>query len=230
MIHRTSQFKKIVTFQCTSSALFFCILWKESAFSSCLALQLMHYSRKPSDPAKTCRARGSNLRVHFKNTVETARAIKKMSLVRAKRYLNNVLEKKEIVPFKHFTGGIGRKAQAKQFNWSQGRWPAKSAKFLLDLLQNAESNAEFKGLDVDRLHVEHVLVNPAPKMRRRMYRAHGRINPFKSSPSHIELILVETDDAVPMPIGGAGAESQVKKVSKKKLKRQKMMAAARNEL
>ena len=34
----------------------------------------------------------------------------------------------------------------------------------------------FKGLDVDSLVIEHIQVNAAPKMRRRTYRAHGRIN------------------------------------------------------
>jgi large subunit ribosomal protein L17e len=40
------------------------------------------------------------LRVHFKNTRETAQAIKKMPLHRAKKYLKNVMAKKEIVPFR----------------------------------------------------------------------------------------------------------------------------------
>lgn len=34
--------------------------------------------------------------------------------------------------------------QAKAFKHSQGRWPKKSAEFLLQLLKNAESNAEYK--------------------------------------------------------------------------------------
>jgi len=59
---------------------------------------------------------------------------------------------------------------------TQGRWPKKSAEFLLQLLRNAESNADNKGLDADRLVIEHIQVNRAPKMRRRTYRAHGRIN------------------------------------------------------
>lgn len=62
---------------------------------------------------------------------------------------------------------------------------------MLQLLRNAESNADYKGLDVDRLVIEHIHVNRAPKMRRRTYRAHGRINPYMSSPCHIELILAE---------------------------------------
>ncbi len=44
----------------------------------------------------------SSLRVHFKNTRETAQAIKKMPLHRAKKYLKNVMAKKEIVPFRRW--------------------------------------------------------------------------------------------------------------------------------
>lgn len=34
--------------------------------------------------------------------------------------------------------------QAKAWGITQGRWPKKSARFLLDLLKNAESNAQYK--------------------------------------------------------------------------------------
>lgn len=64
---------------------------------------------------------------------------------------------------------MGRTAQAYNEGNSigQGRWPKKSAEFLLGLLNNAESNAESKGLDVDALVVKHVQVNQAQKGRRR---------------------------------------------------------------
>ena len=66
-------------------------------------------------------------------------------------------------------GGVGRTSQAKNEHNSigQGRWPKKSAEFLLGLLTNAESNAESKGLDVDTLYVSHIQVNKAQKGRRR---------------------------------------------------------------
>lgn len=60
-------------------------------------------------------ARGVDLRVHFKNTRETAAAIKGMTLTRAKSYLRHVIAKKEIVPFRRYSGKVGRKAQVKQF-------------------------------------------------------------------------------------------------------------------
>jgi DNA-directed RNA polymerase subunit RPC12/RpoP len=40
----------------------------------------------------------------------------------------------------------------------QGRFPKKSCEFILNLLTNAESNAEVKGLDLDNLVVKHIQV------------------------------------------------------------------------
>ncbi|CAN8005163.1 unnamed protein product, partial [Ixodes hexagonus] len=184
-------------------------------------LKMGRYSVEPDNATKSCKARGSNLRVHFKNTRETAQAIKHMALRRAQRYLKNVIAKKEIVPFRRFNGGVGRKAQAKAFGCTQGRWPKKSAEFLWQLLRNAESNADYKGLDVDRLVIDHIQVNRAPKMRRRTYRAHGRINPYMSSPCHIEVILSEKEQVVAAP--SPEEDAPKKKQSKKKMARQKLM-------
>ncbi|XP_024027599.1 60S ribosomal protein L17-2 [Morus notabilis] len=158
---------------------------------------MVKYSREPDNPTKSCKARGSDLRVHFKNTRETAFAIRKLPLTKAKTYLEDVLAHKQAIPFRRFCGGVGRTAQAKnRHSNGQGRWPVKSARFILDLLKNAESNAEVKGLDVDSLYISHVQVNQAQKQRRRTYRAHGRINPYMSSPCHIELILSEKEEPV----------------------------------
>ena len=40
----------------------------------------------------------------------------------------------------------------------QGRFPKKSCEFVLNLLKNAESNAEYKGLDTENLVVQHIQV------------------------------------------------------------------------
>ncbi|KAJ8449586.1 hypothetical protein Cgig2_005608 [Carnegiea gigantea] len=161
------------------------------------AATMVKYSREPENPTKSCKSRGADLRVHFKNTRETAFAIRKLPLAKAKRYLEDVHAHKQAIPFRRFCGGVGRTAQAKnRHSNGQGRWPVKSAKFILDLLKNAESNAEMKGLDVDSLYISHIQVNQAQKQRRRTYRAHGRINPYMSHPCHIELILSEKEEPV----------------------------------
>ena len=55
-------------------------------------------------PYVGAKAKGSNLRVPFKNTLETAQAIKAMPLHRATKYLENVIAQKEIITFR-YTGG-----------------------------------------------------------------------------------------------------------------------------
>lgn len=42
---------------------------------------------------------------------------------------------------------------------------ARSAKFLLSLLKNAQANGEVNGLDKDELYVKNIVVQQAPKMR-----------------------------------------------------------------
>merc|ERR1712070_870024 len=123
---------------------------------------------------------------------------------------------KQAIPFRFFNGCVGRHAQAKNTpgaTATQCRWPTKSCKFLLHLLKNAESNAEVKGLDTESLEISHIQVNRAQKQRRRTYRAHGRTNPYMSSPSHIELILSEKVE----PVGKGEEEEESKKLSKKRL-------------
>ncbi|KAM8937012.1 large ribosomal subunit protein uL22-like [Lycaon pictus] len=182
---------------------------------------MVRYSLDPENPTKSRKSRGPNLRVHFKNMRETAQAIKGMHIRRATKYLKDVPLQKQCVPFHRHNVGVGWCVQAKQWGWTQGRWPKKSAKFLLHMLKNAESNAELKGLDVDSLVTEHIQVVKAPKMRHRTYRVHGWINPYMSSPCHIEMILTEKEQIVPKP---EEEVTQKKKISQKKLKKQKLMA------
>jgi len=161
---------------------------------------MVRYSATPADPTNTAKARGAFLRVSFKNTREVAQAINGMKLQRAIAYLENVKAHKEAVPMRRYAGGTGRCAQGKQFGVTRARWPVKSASHLLDLLKNAEANADVKGLDVSGLVVSHIQVNQAPKQRRRTYRAHGRINPYMSSPCHIELMVSLPGEKVPKAV------------------------------
>merc|ERR1711908_162049 len=156
------------------------------------------YARTLENEAESCKARGSNLRVHFKNTRETCHAIKGMMLRKAVSYLQHVVEHKEAIAFRRFCGGVGRTSQAKNAGSTNGqaRWPKKSAEFVLNLLSNAEANAELKSLDTDKLFISHIQVNRAQQQRRRTYRAHGRINPYMSSPCHVEVILSQKEATV----------------------------------
>lgn len=156
-----------------------------------------HKQNVPKNLTKGAKTQARDLRVSFKKTRETAKTICGMTLQKAYAFLNDVLKHKRAVPFRRFNRGVGRTAQAKEWRTTQARWPVKSVKYMLELLKNCEANARQKQLDVDLLYIQNVQVNQAPKRRRRTYRAHGRINPFMSHPSHIQIILAESNKTVP---------------------------------
>ena len=89
------------------------------------------------------------------------------------------------------------------------------------MLKNAESDAELKDLDVDYLAYWAQPGEQNPKMQHRTYRAQGWINPSMSSPCHTEMILSEKEQTVPK---SEEEVAQKKKISQKKLKKQKLMA------
>lgn len=142
------------------------------------------------------KTKGDDLRAHFKNTYNTARVLKGMTIKTAQKYLNQVLEHQRCIPYRRYAGATGRTAQATEFGITKGRWPVKSVKIVLNLLANLEANAKVKQLNTDILILSHIQVNRAPKGRRRTYRAHGRITPFLSSPCHVEMWATEKKDAV----------------------------------
>uniref|UniRef100_A0A7N4NMI4 Large ribosomal subunit protein uL22 n=1 Tax=Sarcophilus harrisii TaxID=9305 RepID=A0A7N4NMI4_SARHA len=151
---------------------------------------------------------GSNLQVHFKKNHETAQAIKGMHIRKATKYLKDATLKKQCISFHKDNSGIGKCVYAKQWDLTQGQWLKKSAEFLLHMFKNAKRIAELKDLDVDSVVIEHnqVFVNKASKI----------INPYISSPCHIEMILTEKEQII---LKTEEEVAEKKKISQKKLKK-----------
>lgn len=149
-----------------------------------------------------------------------------MKLQKAYAYLDNVVEHQQAIPFRRFNGGVGRTQQVKEFKTTQGRWPVKSVKFLLGLLKNAEANAEAKGLDTEALVIRNIAVQQAPKTYRRTYRAHGRINPYRSSPCHIEIHLAEPAEQVAKATSNVAVRLNKRQLAKKRVAAARAIAPA----
>jgi large subunit ribosomal protein L22 len=141
------------------------------------------------DPEKTVKASGRELRVSHKAAREVCRSIKGMTLTKAKQYLEDVIAKKKPVPYRRFRKKAGhRHGLVGAF---AGKYPVKAAKTVLKVLQEAEANAENKGLDTDRLRIIHASAYPGMKLKRFMRRAHGTASPKVETLSHVELALEE---------------------------------------
>ncbi len=89
----------------------------------------MKYTFTPTSE-KHCRAYGSGLRISTKHSVTVCRILSGMNMMKGKRLLENLVAKKSDLDGKYYTN---------------------TAKEMLALLKSAESNAEFKGLDTEKL-------------------------------------------------------------------------------
>lgn len=176
---------------------------------------MVKYSRQPAEATKTAKSKVKDQRAHFKNTFNTANAVKGMKIKSAIAYMDRVLEHKAIIGFtKHYAQ---RHAQCKHVSANTGRWPEKSVKAVRLLLQNLKANCEgVKGLDVDRCYITHVAVQRAQQGRRRTYRAHGRVTPYLSSNCHIEFHATERSAPV------AKAEKAAPRLTKRLAARQRL--------
>jgi large subunit ribosomal protein L22 len=146
-------------------------------------------SEEELDPEKTARASAREIRVSHKAAREVCRTIKGMPLAKAKQYLNDVIDKKKPVPYRRFTKKLGHRHGVEKAY--AGRYPVKTAKYFLRLLEGAEANAENKGLDIDRLQLIHAAASPGMKNKRFIQRAQGRSSPHNETLTHVEVVLQE---------------------------------------
>ena len=119
-----------------------------------------------------------------------------MLLTRAEKYLKDVLEHKTCIPFSRYDHSVGRCSAAIQFGLTKGRYPEKSVRIMLNLLNNAKANAESKKLNVEKVIIKNVLVNHATEGRRRTFLINGSINAYCSSNCHVDIICEELKEAV----------------------------------
>jgi large subunit ribosomal protein L22 len=141
------------------------------------------------DPEKTVKASAREARVSHKSAREICKTIKGMMLTQAKKYLKDVITKKRSVPFRRFKKKAGHRHGLEKAY--AGRYPVKAAKQVLKILEGAEANAEYKGLDTDRLRIIHASAYPGMKIKRYTQRASGRSTPNFETLCHFEIALEE---------------------------------------
>jgi len=134
---------------------------------------------------------GKEMRVSPKHAMEVCRAIRGMQLASAKEYLQAVIAKKKAVPFKRHRKKLAhRKALP---SWDAGQYPVKAASAVLEVLENAEANASYKGLDLERLHIVHAGAQRGVTIPGFKPRAFARATPFSKHTTNIEIVLKEAE-------------------------------------
>lgn len=147
------------------------------------------YNEKENEEKQTARAMARSLKVSPKHCVDICSAIRGMDVQKAKAFLNDVIAEKQVVPFKRHNKKVGHRKGLK--GWTAGRYPVKAAKQVLRVLENAEANAEYKGMDTDNLVIEHISSHRGMVIRGAIPRAFGRVTPFNTPTTHIQIVLME---------------------------------------
>lgn len=147
------------------------------------------YSIKGLDPDKTVKCAGRELRISTKAAREICKTIKGMKLDDAKKLLEAVMEKKRPIAYRRYKKEVAHKSLPER--WYAGKFPVKAAGRILKLLEELESNAEYKGLDPEKLRIIHAASQRGMKVARFLPRAFGRASPAVQELCHIELVGLE---------------------------------------
>ena len=128
--------------------------------------------------------------ISHKHSREIGLAINNKSIEKAREFLEEVLIKKVAVPYRRYNNEVAHRSNIRD-GFSSGRYPYKSTKEFLKLLDNLESNAEYKGMDLDRLKIISVVVHQGTKLKRFTPRAMGRASPKYDTLVHVEIVAME---------------------------------------
>lgn len=146
------------------------------------------YSVQDVDDDTTARAIGRELPISPKKAVELCRALRGKRVEDAKQYLERVIALKQPVPMKRYNAMIAHKRGV-----GPARYPVKVARHFLKVLESAEENAGYKGLDVENMRIRVLVAHRGPVTEGRMPRAHGRSTPWNQDSVHLEVVLEEVE-------------------------------------
>ncbi len=124
---------------------------------------------------------GVALPVSLKHSVEICAFIKNKGVSDAKKILLGVIDKKTAIPYRRYDSDLGHKKST-----GPGRYPEKTSKEIIKLIENVEANAQFKGLNTSNLVITHISANKAGKAWH-----YGRKSRRKMKRTNIEICVEE---------------------------------------
>jgi len=148
------------------------------------------YTYQAESGLSVARARGIELPMSPKKTYELLNVIRGLPVDRARHLLEEVVALRRPVPFRRYN-----QETAHHPGTGPGRFPKKVAKNVLAVLRSAEQNAEYDGLDAERLFIK-VAASGRGRIRQGMMpRAHGHADPWNEQTTNVEIVLAEREVA-----------------------------------
>jgi large subunit ribosomal protein L22 len=153
-------------------------------------LPTWRYSIRALDPERTVKCAGRELRISPKAATEICNAIRGMKLQKAKKLLEEVEEKKTSIPCRRYKKEVPHRGHQ---GFHAGRYPINAANSIRRLLDELEANAEYRGLDPEKVKIMHAVSHRGMKIRKYIPRAFGRTSAYLNTLTHVELVGYEIE-------------------------------------
>ena len=147
----------------------------------------LNYSLTPA--GRSSRAMGMELHISPKHAREICRTLKGMRASLARTYLEDVIALKRSIPFKRYRRNVAHRHDL--VGWDAGRYPEKAAKAVLVVPDNALANAEYKGMESEKMRIYHAGTKKGRTIQGWMPRAMGRATPKNTETVSVEMVLTE---------------------------------------
>jgi large subunit ribosomal protein L22 len=149
------------------------------------------YQANVGKASKTARALMTNANVSIKYSTEICNQIKGKYVEDVIIWLEKIIAHEDYLPLKRYNKKVAhRKGEAKN-GVKSGRYPQKTIRVFIDLLNSVKNNADFKGLDVERINIIHAFASMG--VSRTTYQSKGKISgkARKRKSTHVEVIVSE---------------------------------------
>jgi len=144
------------------------------------------YAYKPKDELNSAKAMGYEMNISFKHAVEICREIRGRRIDEAIKIVEEIAKMKRAVPFRKYKKKVAHRSELEK--WYAGRYPQKAAKQILRVLKNLKANAEYKGLEIEKLVITHAQAKKGRVIKRYMPRAFGRATPKNRVLTTVEFV------------------------------------------
>jgi large subunit ribosomal protein L22 len=137
------------------------------------------------------RGKANEIPVSPKHSIEIANFIRNKQVNEAISQLQEIVAQKRPLPLKTFNKKVPHRRGLT--GWDAGRYPRNATLAVIKLLESVKKNAEYNGLDTEKLQIVHVAANRGRAHRSFFPRAMGRATPKARESANIEVIAKEVE-------------------------------------
>ena len=140
---------------------------------------------------KTASVMMKNKPISLKYSLEIISTVKGKRVDKTIAWLERIVNEEEYLPLRKYNRKVGhKKGDAKGMSKS-GRYPKRTVKAFMEILESVKANADYKGLDSDNLLISHMFASQG--FSRVSYQSQGRISGKKRQKKsvHLEVVVLE---------------------------------------